>query len=83
MGGPESLTVSRTDKDRPYTVQTADPTNQRFRMVGILAWSQEPASEHFWKKMAPATQCRCCSHRAWLPEKRKRRSGWKREVDMT
>lgn len=71
--------MSKTDRTRPYSVQIADPLNQRFRMVG----SDAQEWDWFWKKMHPATQCRCCSHRAWLPEKRKRRSGWKREVDMT
>jgi hypothetical protein len=68
--------VSRTDKDRPYLVQISDPLNQRFRMVT----SQKRWSGGFWKKMAPASQCWCCSHRAWLRYKRKRRSGWKKEV---
>lgn len=70
--------MSRTDKDRPYHVQIADPTNQRFRMVG----SDAQTYDWFWKKMHPASQCWCCSHKAWLRYKRKRRSGWKREVDM-
>lgn len=72
--------MSRTDKDRPYQVQIADPTNQRFRMVGShVRWG-----DRFWKKMHPATQCWCCSNKYWLREKRKRRSGWKREeIDMT
>lgn len=77
--------MSKTDRTRPYWVQEKDPLNQRFRMVGNVAWwvhVSEP-EENFWKKMAPATQCFCCSHRTWLPEKRKRRSGWKRGVDMT
>lgn len=66
--------MSRTDKDRPYLVQIADPSNQRFRMIvdRELDW--------FWKKMAPATQCWCCSNRYWRREKRQQRSGWKREV---
>lgn len=72
----EEFTVSRTDKDRPYRVQIADPTNQRFRMVG----SDARRWHWFWKKMTPASQCWCCSNRAWLPYKRARRSGWKREA---
>ena len=68
--------MSRTDKARPHWVQEKDPLNQRFRMVT----SRKRWSCGFWKKMHPATQCWCCSHRAWLPYKRKRRSGWKREV---
>lgn len=70
--------MSKTDRTRPYWVQEKDPCNHRFRMCG-----DEGDENWFWKKMAPATQCFCCSHRAWLPEKRRRRSGWKREVDMT
>lgn len=73
--------MSRTDRTRPRWVQEADPANRRFRMIGITMWGTD-SDEYFWKKMGPATQCRCCSSRAWLPEKRRRRSGWKREVDM-
>ena len=72
--------MSRTDKDRPHRIQIKDPGNQRFRMIGILMWARKPDTEYFWKNLTPATPCRCCSHRAWLPDKRKRRSGWKREV---
>jgi hypothetical protein len=65
--------VSATDKDRPYRIQIADPLNHRFKMV--------TGNDHWhWKKMHRATQCWCCSNRAWLPYKRKRRSGWKREL---
>lgn len=67
--------MSKTDKDRPYRVQIADPTNRRFRMVG----SDAVKYGWFWKKMHPATQCWCCSNKYWLREKRKRRSNWKRE----
>lgn len=67
--------MSRTDKDRRPDLQQADPLNRRFRMHG-----QDGTENWFWKKLAPATQCFCCSHRAWLPEKRRRRSSWKREV---
>lgn len=75
--------MSRTDKDRPCRVQEEDPANQRFRMVGSHTWwHSEPPEENFWKKMWPAQKCFCCSHRAWLPYKRRRRSGWKTEVDM-
>ena len=73
--------VSRTDKDRPYWVQKADPDNRRFRMIGNVRWGTDP-DEYFWKKLWPATGCWCCSNKAWLPLKRKTRSGWKREVDM-
>lgn len=78
-GGLGRSTVSRTDKDRPHRIQIADPCNRRFRMVGNRMWARGN-EEYFWKKLSPATQCMCCSHRAWLRYKRKRRSGWKREV---
>lgn len=71
--------MSRTDKDRPHHIQIADALNRRFRMIGMRMWARD-TEEYFWKKLAPATPCRCCSHRAWLPYKRKRRSGWKKEV---
>lgn len=67
--------MSRTDKDRPGNIQYEDPHNRRFRMLG------EQGDEGWtWKKLHPASQCWCCSHRAWIPEKRKRRSSWKREL---
>lgn len=68
--------VSRTDKDRPYWVQTEDPLNRRFLMVTGGWYMFEP----FWKKMTPASQCLCCSSRHFRKMKRKRRSGWRREV---
>lgn len=67
--------MSRTDKDRRPDLQMADPHNRRFRMPG-----QDGTENWFWKKLSPASQCWCCSHRAWLPYKRSRRSSWKREV---
>lgn len=67
--------MSKTDKDRPHWIQAADPCNRRFKMPG-----QDGTEEWFWKKLAPATQCFCCSNRAFAPYKRKRRSGWKREI---
>ena len=74
--------MSRTDKDRPHRIQIADPCNRRFRMVGVVKWARDSSSEYFWMKLSPATQCWCCSNRAWLPYKRKRRSGWKREEQI-
>lgn len=71
--------MSRTDKDRPGWVQTADPLNRRFRKKGSYTWWWGE-DERVWKKLWPASQCWCCSNRAWLPYKRRRRSGWKREV---
>lgn len=71
--------MSRTDRTRPGWVQIEDPLNARFKMVGSSAneWNW------FWKKMWPATQCWCCSSRHWRAEKRKRRSSWKGDIDMT
>lgn len=76
--------MSRTDKDRPRHIQMADPANRRFAKVGHTdTWTTRELgvyTEWTWKKMSPAAQCWCCSNKAWLPEKRRRRSSWKREV---
>lgn len=77
--------MSRTDKDRPPPVQLADPLNRRFQKVGHMdTWTSRwmgRYTEWTWKKLAPAKQCGCCSYRAFLPEKRRRRSGWRKEVE--
>lgn len=76
--------MSRTDKDRPHHIQLADPANRRFAKAGhINDWATRELgvyTEWTWKKMSPASQCWCCSHRVWLPYKRSRRSSWRREV---
>lgn len=74
--------MSRTDKDRPYLVQIKDPLNQRFRKKGSYTWPRLGTEEHFWKPMWASTTCWCCSNRYYQRFKRKRRSGWKREVEL-
>lgn len=76
--------MSRTDKDRPCLVQESDPLNRRFLKVGHhMKNGGHDGDEYFWKKMWPATRCWCCSSRHWRGEKRKRRSSWKGDIDMT
>lgn len=72
--------MSKTDKDRPYRVQYHDPYNRRFRQIGNLC-GFDGIEEYTWRKLWPASQCWCCSNRYWDTEKRKRRSGWKRQQE--